>query len=586
MINRYSQPIQNSLEQYVPLPFAEMAQAGAMIQQRGDIAEQKRDEAETGLRSVEALTPAYKDFVNKFADDYNKESDKLLTESGLNTSNPEYKRSINKLNLKFLGDSRLKTVIQGNKNYLQNEADARRMQLEGKMFIKPKGNGLDKQGNITSNLGQVEFVNTLDEWSKAGGVAHSSIEDNGKGWKSNENNLNRWRQSIMGDVDGQKKLIQAYISQGYDPKQANQAVQTQIRGMINQYGVRSDRDYAYDNFQLNLRKLKTEENQQKQESMPNLLPFDTEVSNVINDNFRKPQLDKIDSVISKLRNNGGLEKDNFVVEATKENLEKYKNNSTQFTKTFPGGDGSVGASRYQMLRVNKGNNKKDLEILRNARQALGVNFKGEDKNGNKYSDKTILNKYRDALSNDNTVYNFMKPNNADYLKAINTVKIGNLGQNIGSEYTLFNAEGKAVTNDNQGNNPLENIKGFEFAGVNPTPFGKYEYGTIKINAVDDKNNPVQILKPLNKDEQKMFSLPNKIYKAFNSDKDNKQLAKEPIQTESGNVYIQKGISGGKEGMKAYLQTPDGNVREIDINQLIDGVMSKYYNGQQPYENLK
>ena len=91
---------------------------------------------------------------------------------------------------------------------------------------------------------------------------------------------------------------------------------------------------------------------------------------------------------------------------------------------------------------------------------------------------------------------------------------------------------------------------------------------------------------MNQQEQRLFTVPNQLYKLMNSDKTNEDLAKSPIKTKQGNIFVQKGVtSDGKMGMKAYLQTANG-VQEIDVNGLIDGVMGQYYNFQQPYENLK
>ena len=354
------------------------------------------------------------------------------------------------------------------------------------------------------------------------------------------------------------------MSQGYTPEQAKFAVDTQIKGLINQYGVESRHDYGFDNLQLAKQKAAED---QVQNRIPNLLPFEEEYSQVVTDNFRAPQLKKIDNVLNNLNEAGGLKK------GIQSDL-KLSGYSTGYSSSFTA-DRKGQKEQYR---------NDEYQVLREARSALGA--LGKNSKGQWLSDKNVLQKYRDVIANDNTVYNFMKPNNADYLKAISKVKVGEYGQNIGSEYTVFTADGKTVSNDKKGENPLKSLKGFEFAGLNPTSFGKYEHGTIKINAVDENGNPVQILKPMNQQEQRLFTVPNQLYKLMNSDKTNEDLAKSPIKTKQGNIFVQKGVtSDGKMGMKAYLQTANG-VQEIDVNGLIDGVMGQYYNFQQPYENLK
>lgn len=257
-INRYTQGINNSLEQYVPLPFQEMMQAGQMIQQRGDLAEQQNMQTEFGLSSMEALAPAYKEFVNSYVNDYRKQSAELLDKVGGNTSNPDFVRGIKRLNTQFTSDPRLQIIKQGNEQIKQNQQIAAKMQAEGRLFINPEFTGKDDQGNLIANPGQIQGVNTLDEWTKAGAIAHSSMINDGKGTVSNRSNLNSWKKAVLSDVDGQNKLRQAYISQGYTPIEAQKAVENKIQGMINQFGVRSDRDWAYDNYQLAVRKAKAE----------------------------------------------------------------------------------------------------------------------------------------------------------------------------------------------------------------------------------------------------------------------------------------------------------------------------------------
>lgn len=589
MVNRYTTPIQNTLEEYIPLPLQSMLQAGAAIQQRGDLAEQQNIQTETGLASIEALAPAYQRYRDNLVSNYRQQASALLDKYGGNTSNPEFIRDMRRLNSSVISDPRLQTIKQGNELYRQNQQIAAKMKAEGRLFINPQFTGIDDRGNLTASVPQVEGVNTLQEWEDAFKVAHNSMEDNGKGWKTNKGNLDRTRSIIEHDIrtggPQSRRLMQAYLSQGMTPQQAQQAVVANLSNLVNNYGIRSDKDWQYENFQLRLRELQSK--QAQQQAIPNLLPFDEEYSQVVASDFRKPQIEKIDSALKNTNERGGIKRNTFTVADTPENRKKYAGKFKEQVFRVPGtsfGMGTTGGISQRELVVTGSYNKDQYDLVKEARSFLGAAAKNDK--GNYLSDKTVLQKYKDIMSNDDTVYSFIKPNNAEYIKALTDIKVGSAGQNIGHEYTVFNADGDKITNDKKGENPLKGLKAFEFAGVNPTKFDKYEYGTIKINAIDENNNPVTILKPLNRQEKQIFSLPNQIYKLMNSDKTNEQLASEPIETQSGRLFIQKSPTpDGRVGVKAYLQNESG-IQQIDVNSVIEGIMSKYYNTQQPYESLK
>lgn len=251
-INKYTQPIQNTLEQYVPLPFDELLKAGSLIQERGDLAEQQQMQVQTGLASMEALAPGYSQFRDKFANDYKSSATTLLDKYQGNTSNPEFIRDIKRLNMQYSSDPRLQTIKQGNDLYRQNQQIAAKMKAEGKLYIQPNFTGVDERGNLTANVPGVEGVNTLEDWTKAGMIAHQSTEDIGTK-TTNSRNLKKWRDSINSDTQGRDRLKQAYIQQGLSPDRAEQAVKNTIQGLVNQYGVETKTNTALLNYGLNER---------------------------------------------------------------------------------------------------------------------------------------------------------------------------------------------------------------------------------------------------------------------------------------------------------------------------------------------
>ena len=122
-INRYSTPVQNSLEEYVPMPMDMLFKSAAAIQNRGDAIEDLNNRTEFGLASTEALAPAYKEFINQYTNDYKTKAGDLLAKYNNNTSNPEFIRESKRLNTQFASDPRLQIIRQGNeqmKLYLIN----------------------------------------------------------------------------------------------------------------------------------------------------------------------------------------------------------------------------------------------------------------------------------------------------------------------------------------------------------------------------------------------------------------------------------------------------------------------------------
>lgn len=261
-ISRYTQPVQQTLEQYIPLPFDEMLKAGQAIQQRGDQAEQQQLQTQAGLASMEALSPAYAQFRDKFTNDFKTQASTLLDKYQGNTSNPEFIRDMRRLNTQFATDPRLATIKQGNEQLRQNQQIAAKMKAEGKLFIQPEFNGLDARGNLTANIPGVEAVNTLEDWTKAGAIAHGSMEDIGSK-TTNARNLANWRKAISSDTAGQERLMRAYQQQGLSPEQAQRAVQSNISGLVNQYGREEKVNTALLNYGLNERQFAASQQDRK-----------------------------------------------------------------------------------------------------------------------------------------------------------------------------------------------------------------------------------------------------------------------------------------------------------------------------------
>lgn len=254
-ISRYSgNGVEQTLEQYVPLPFQEMMQAGQAIQQRGDLAEQQRDQVDTGLSSIETVVSGQTDFKNKFVNDYRKEGAELLKKYP-NPSDPDFIRESRKLNMKFANDPRLQIIKQTNELYKQRQQLEAQKKAKGELFISPKFTGVDENGNLNSNVSPLEAVNTLQDWEESSKLAWQSMEDDGRGNKSNQGNLNRNKiqqlSAFANNTPEAQRLIRAYQdTYGMNTADATKAAITSVQSNLNKYGIKSDKSFEAERMQL------------------------------------------------------------------------------------------------------------------------------------------------------------------------------------------------------------------------------------------------------------------------------------------------------------------------------------------------
>jgi len=258
--NPYFTGINQTLEEYIPMPMDMLLKAGQAVQGRYDQSIADDSAMETGLASIQAKAPAYREYVNNMLNSYKADSSALIDKYGGKLENPEFIREQKKLINKYKNDPNWSTITEGNKAIERSQELEAKLKAEGKLFISPLASftGRDATGNLLAYQGSPEGVNTLDEWTKAGAIAHQSTEDIG-GKTTNRRNLDRWRQTLASDTAGQQRLQQAYMQRGMSEKEAKAAVATSIQGLINQYGVDEKINMGLLNYQLGLRRLAADE---------------------------------------------------------------------------------------------------------------------------------------------------------------------------------------------------------------------------------------------------------------------------------------------------------------------------------------
>ena len=579
-INRYTNPLGQSLEQYVPIPFQEMSAAGAAIQQRGDLAEQQQMQQEIGLASMEALAPAYAKFRDTFVNDYKTKAGALL-EKYKNPSDPEFIRESRKLNLTFAADPRLQTIKQGNEFIKGQQKIAQELSAKGIKAIDPNRNftGVDANGRLIVPTGNIRGTNFDEDLTKSFLQIRDNMVDNGKGWKTNQPNIDNLAKNMLANIDSNPITRDAqdyYMQQGMSPQQARQATEGLIRQAYTD-NLRTDRDYAYDNLQINREQLALAKRRQAMDEMEfsakanakklqgtGLLP---EQSPINPEDLNRDLLNEVDKVLGNLNKVGGLNKDEFSIEIPYSKIKEYEKiygkNITNKQSMDP--TGNTFDPKFK-LTIKGTYNKDNLEVLKTAREFFGKN--AQNSQGGWLKDKTILEMYKKELKNDNASYTFWNTTNGDQLKMLDNLYVGANGEKLGNA-TLIK-DGK-TTQIASGDGGLKGLKGFSFSGVSAAPMKGFPNGAIKVNAVDEDNNPVQILKPLDNQTARLFQVTNTGYKALKSNKSNPEIAKDPsmhMMIDNQILVPQKNPGGG---ISLYRLNSDGKVSKTPaVLQEADG----------------
>lgn len=251
--NPYYSAVDQTLEEYIPLPFQEMVQAGQAIQQRYDQAEAMNIGTDTMLSSIEALAPAQREYVNNYVGQYRQSASQLYDKYNGNISDPNYIRESRRLNTKFANDPNLKTIKATNEALLANRDIENKLAAQGQLYVRPQFTGTDQQGRLTSNVGQIRAVNTLGDWANRLKMAASTTTEVGN-TITNRPSLEQASSEIMSAIQSGapevRDLIQAYQTQGMSPEQAAAQVAADAQRLSGQYAVSEETNWNRMNYNL------------------------------------------------------------------------------------------------------------------------------------------------------------------------------------------------------------------------------------------------------------------------------------------------------------------------------------------------
>lgn len=423
-LNEYSSPVQNTLEQYVPLPLEMMYKAASAIQARGDIAQNQSDQVQTGLSSMEALAPGHKDFVNKFTSDFRTQQSTLLDKYQGNTSDPQYEQESRKLNMQFAADPRLQTIKQANELYKKKENIKDELNAKGIKYIdsNPNFTGTDSSGNLTSNVGGVHATNFDTNINQAFKDKEQAIEQVGN-TLTNRRNLGKVYSSYAdanGNLNTNNSDIQQglsyYKQQGMNDTQAKAAVLNHVNAGLGYAHDLKDHFYEispYQQAELDLEKQKEADKAKAGQAGPppfQLLDFGKPIVSTPGGNPDQPTSDdtprsklanQIDATLKGLQGNN-LSNHQKEIDATDEALSKYSNDiksgrAQVVNHKMNIATGGVDISGMPGMDANKVSkivtpaqyDPAEVELLNTARKVLGVT------GGNA---KAVLTKYKDLVS--------------------------------------------------------------------------------------------------------------------------------------------------------------------------------------------
>lgn len=470
-ISEYSTPVQSVRQEYIPLPLDFIMQAGNAIQQRGDKNTAINDQFQTGLASMEALAPGHKDYLKNYVNQYRTEQSGLLDKFKNNEADPEYIRESRRINMKYAADPNLKIIQQANELYKDKVKTTQQLLANNKKYIdsNPTFNGLDSNGNLSSNVGNVRATDFDDSILKNFQAIGNNLEGF-RGVRTSQRNINRAQGQYLDALNGHSNnqdindAVSYYKQQGYNDSQARNAVSGLIAQGSNY--IRSEKDYHDEDLAYKIRRDALEDARYRALHGPQaagpppfeVLNFGKPITpNDPNNTVRSSKVSDIDKVLDNLDEKGNLKTTARLVDLTPENKKAYPN-AKEVYKSYLG-DRGLGDTRPNSLQI-KGVDINESNLLNTAKQLTGISSG---------SNKDILGKYKDLVNSFNQSANSVYSTNNDKLNEA-YANIARRQIATGEVYTVQNGNLKKVT-DSKALASLANIKQEEVAGNSPKNLG-------------------------------------------------------------------------------------------------------------------
>lgn len=528
-LSPYYTAVDNTLEQYVPLPFQEMMAASNAIYQRAEENQNQVFAADNLIANVEALSPEHRNYVQGRGQSFRQESSALLDQYGGNAADPEFIRKSRQLIRQYANDNNFKTIGSANEQLRMNDRIAREMRAKGQLYTRPQFSGVDANGNLTDQVGEISLVNTLDKLRGEYEVAWKSMENNNRGTISNAANINRLNKRVMDSLANQspefQQLAAAYMEQGMSPQQAATQIQSDITGLQGQYGIRSERDNGYYSFQLALR----QDARQAQSHAMNMRLMSQQLNpqqstaplkgNVIegaisNVDLNKDKLDMVKNFRKNIDENGNLK------------AAKARNRTDSGNYVTAGSPTSMSPGQPFQSNAGRSQGRTSMEALNYMRDELGWAKSGRGSG----SAKQVADAYEQLLRNDNMAPTVYVPSNPTVYNNLDK----QFGNNMsGATYYIDGKQKHADKDDII--KQLEDSKAFLGISAGKTSQGSPD-GALKYRAYVDKK-PVIVEVPLPSAMRTMIGENIKFGKLIQSNIDNKGIKSNILRGDTDLVQV-------------------------------------------------
>jgi|GEM_PF-4961946 len=244
-MNRYQTPIDQPLEQYVPIPLDTIGRVAQADQQDYDTQEKQNAATNSALANMTSYSPDIQNKLLDKANQFKKESEEVYNQYP-DWTDPIGKRKRQELYARYVNDPLYSQNNKYNQAYLANQKIVQKLNSEGVPYADPFANGkaVDLSGNIVipnQFAKKLDYIEQIDHLgSKAG------FDDYGNGVKSNHANLNNQiARAINPNSDIYKQAYQHASTLGIDPSQrrdwATKAIMDRFKNYAHQeYDPNSD----------------------------------------------------------------------------------------------------------------------------------------------------------------------------------------------------------------------------------------------------------------------------------------------------------------------------------------------------------
>lgn len=251
-VNPWFTAAEQTLPEYIPLPMQQLVAAGQAVQGRHDTNMANIDATATGLASIEALSPAHREYVSNLASGYRSEIDGLLQKYNNNATDPQFTREFSRIRNKYATDPNLSVITQANQKLKRNQELAARLNAEGRLFVNDTGVGVDAQGNLIDDVGDVRQVNTLDNLRERLKIASGTETEVGN-LITNRPALEQARTEILNSLSSGSPefvdLTAAYMNRGLSQEQALNQVAQDVQRLSGEYAINEKTNFQKLNYQ-------------------------------------------------------------------------------------------------------------------------------------------------------------------------------------------------------------------------------------------------------------------------------------------------------------------------------------------------